>query len=123
MKRSDLQRAADPAGYIAGLLAAPPDDYMGPHETVRTDHYQDHEIVVRTTYRMEIDGREITADLHVGNDGQVSCHAIPVYRAASMLDIARLLIDIFPDDFGSAALDHNDHNDDMGHDMHEGGGQ
>ena len=99
MRRSDVRRAADPDGYAAGLTGVIPDGHMNHHETVRTDQFRGHEIVVHTTYRVEIDGKEVTAELHVDSDGNVMCHAMPVYRTASMVELMRILIDVFPDDF------------------------
>ena len=102
MKRSDLQRAAaDPAGYIEGLATTNPPEHGGHehHEVVRTDTYRGHQIVVRTTYEIEVDGQPVTAHLHIDNDGNVVCHAIPVYQSASMVEIVHRLIDVFPDDF------------------------
>jgi hypothetical protein len=34
-------------------------------ETVREDHYRGHRVVVRTTYRIEVDGRPVTGHLGV----------------------------------------------------------
>lgn len=101
VKRADLARAADPNHYAAGLAAMAPGEHHHSHEIVRTDTYRGHEIVVRTTYVLEIDGETVTADLHVDNNGNVMCHAIPVYRSASMIDLSHRLIDVFPDAFDS----------------------
>jgi hypothetical protein len=100
VKRADLVRAADPAGYADGLAATtPPAEGGHAHPTVRTDTYAGHSIVVRTTYEVEVDGRPVTAAMHVDHDGNVSCHALPVYKTASIMEVVRLLIDVFPEDF------------------------
>ncbi|MGI5127965.1 hypothetical protein ACQEVB_14230 [Pseudonocardia sp. CA-107938] len=72
----------------------------GPVETVRTDRYGEHDISVRTTYLIEIDGRPIGGHLFVTNSGDVQVHALPNYSFASAIDMARQLIDAFPDGFG-----------------------
>jgi hypothetical protein len=100
VKRADLVRAADPAGYADGLAATTPSAPASHgHESVRTDTYGGHAIVVRTTYEVEVDGRPVTAAMHVDHDGNVSCHALPVYKRASIMEVVRLLIDVFPEDF------------------------
>ena len=100
MKPSDLKRAADPASYADGLT--PPDDgedHGHVHASVRTDGYEGHTITVETTYRIAVDGQPVTAHIHVDNDGNVICHATPVYRSGSVVDLVRHLIDVFPEDF------------------------
>jgi hypothetical protein len=101
VKRADLQRAADPAAYAEGLATTNPSahDAHQHHEIVRTDTYRGHAIVVRTTYEIEVDGRPVTAHMHIDNDGNVVCHAIPVYQSSSMVEVVRRLIDVFPEDF------------------------
>ncbi len=101
MRRQDLQRAADPATYVTGLAATAPSAHGGhrSHEVIRTDIYNGHAIEIRTAYTITVDGEPVTAHMHVDNDGNVICHAIPVYRSASMVNVVRRLIDLFPDDF------------------------
>lgn len=81
------------------------DAHSGAVETVREDHYRGHHIVVRTTYRVEVDGRPVTGHIGVGNDGRVHYHPIPNVSFASAIDVVRQLIDAFPDEFGEAAAD------------------
>lgn len=94
----------------------PRQDTEHPHEhgveTVREDHYRGHHIVVRTTYRIEVDGRPVTGHVAVGNDGKVHYHAIPNVSFRSAIDVVRQLIDAFPDEF-PAEDDHPPHD---GHD-------
>jgi hypothetical protein len=68
-------------------------------ETVREDDYKDHHIVIRTTYRIEVDGRPVTGHLGVTNDGRVHYHAVPNLSFPSAVDLVRRLIDTFPDEF------------------------
>jgi hypothetical protein len=89
----------------------------GPIETLRTDRYRGHEITVRTTYLIEIDGRPIGGHLFVTNSGDVQIHALPNYTFPSAVDMARQLIDAFPEGF--AAVDPPDeHTDDHDHGHH-----
>ena len=101
MKRQDLQRAADPATYTKALAKTGPSKHSGHamQEVIRTDEYNGHAIEIRSTYMITVDGKPVTAHMHVDNDGNVICHAIPVYRSASMIDVVHRLIDVFPDDF------------------------
>jgi hypothetical protein len=68
-------------------------------ESVREDDYRGHHIVVRTRYRIEVDGRPVTGHLGVTNDGRVHYHAVPNLSFTSAVDLVRRLIDAFPDDF------------------------
>jgi hypothetical protein len=80
-------------------------------ETVREDDYKGHHIVIRTTYRIEVDGRPVTGHVAVANDGTVHYHAIPNVRFGSAIDVVRQLIDAFPDEFadGDDGHDHPHH--------------
>lgn len=84
-----------------------PTSHHGGGETVREANYHGHRIVVRTTYRVEIDGVPITGHLGVSDDGQVHYHAVPNVAYASALDLLKALIDIFPDDFRSGGGHHH----------------
>jgi len=96
----------------------------GPIETVRTDRYRDHEITVRTTYLIEIDRRPIGGHLFVTNSGDVQIHALPNYTFPSAVDMARQLIDAFPEGF-AAVNPPSDQDQDQehghGHGHHEEG--
>ena len=71
-------------------------------ETIREADYEGHHIVVRTTYRIEVDGRPVTGHMGVTDDGNVHYHPIPNMSFASALDMVKQLIDVFPDDFTAA---------------------
>ncbi len=73
--------------------------HMKMAESVREADYQGHHIVVRTTYRIEVDGRPLTGHLGVTNDGQVHYHPVPNVSFSSAIDLVKQLIDVFPDDF------------------------
>ena len=100
----DLGYAADPERFADGVreaLAAQPghDHVAGPIETVRRDTYRGHEITVRTTYVIEVDGRPIGGHLHVGRSGDVQAHALPNSTFGSAIDLVREMIDVFPERF------------------------
>lgn len=80
--------------------------HHGGGETIREADHAGHHIVVRTTYRVEVDGKPITGHVGVTDDGQVHYHAVPNVAYASAIDLLKALIDIFPDDFGSGSSGH-----------------
>jgi len=73
--------------------------HRGGQEIVREDDYKGHHIVVRTTYHIRIDGREVTGHVMLTNDGQVQYHGLPNRSFDSTIQLARSLIDNFPEDF------------------------
>jgi hypothetical protein len=77
-----------------------------PMESTREATYQGHQIVIRTTYRIEVDGMPIEGHLGVTNDGQVHYHAVPNLSFASAVDLVKQLIDTFPEDFGEGTDPH-----------------
>jgi hypothetical protein len=112
MNRDELAPAAAPASlvdYIARHMShlqqmEHPHDGHGGSTSVRQATYRGHQIVIRTSYRIEVDGRPIDGHLAVTNDGRVHYHAIPNYRFASAVDLVRQLIDTFPDDFPAPTM-------------------
>lgn len=92
----------------------PPSHGHGAHmdrlETVRKDEYRGHQIVIRTSYEIEVDGRPLMGHLGVTNDGRVHYHAIPNLSFPSAVAMVRKLIDAFPEDF---APDGNGHDHPM----------
>ena len=71
----------------------------GSVETVREDDHDAHHIVIRTTYKIQVDGKVLRVPLALANDGQLHCHSLPNYQFASAIDMVKRLIDTFPDDF------------------------
>jgi len=51
--------------------------HEGGQEIVRQDDYKGHHIVVRTVYRITVDGKEVTGHIMLTNDGQVQYHGLP----------------------------------------------
>lgn len=116
MKRSELARAAT-AEAIAQRVTEqgsrlPRQDQGHDHghglptESTREATYYGHHIVIRTTYRIEVDGRSIEGHLGVTNDGQVHYHAVPNLSFASAVDLVKQLIDTFPEDFEAGTDPH-----------------
>jgi hypothetical protein len=100
-----LPTAKSIASYVK-KHAAKVEETQGHHhaasETIREADYEGHHIVVRTTYRIEVDGRPVTGHMGVTDDGNVHYHPIPNMSFASALDMVKRLIDVFPDDFTAA---------------------
>jgi hypothetical protein len=112
VKRDELARAARPEALTERVAELRP-ELQRPHEghhhgdgmsteTIREATYRGHHIVIRTTYRIEVDGLPIHGHMGVTNDGQVHYHAVPNLGFASAVDMVKQLIDVFPDDFEEA---------------------
>jgi hypothetical protein len=108
--RKALEEASDPkniAAYVAGQPVEMAMDHGqgagGTIETVREDDYKGHHISVRTTYRIEVDGRALDVPLMIDNDGNIHCHSLPNYRFDSTVHLVRQLIDTFPNEFRDRA--------------------
>lgn len=100
----DLDAAADPKrlGAYLSLLSAGHEEHLGHGgmaEVVREDDYKGHRILVRTSYRFEVDGRAVAVPIMLDDDGNVHCHSLPNYQFKSATALVRELIDTFPDDF------------------------
>jgi hypothetical protein len=118
MKRDELAQAAAPDAIVERVTeqaAELPRQDQGhdhghgrPMESTREATYRGHHILIRTTYRIEVDGMPIEGHLGVTNDGQVHYHAVPNLSFASAVDLVKQLIDTFPEDF-EAATDHHTH--------------
>ncbi|MBQ0825926.1 hypothetical protein [Streptomyces tagetis] len=70
-----------------------------PAPSVSTARHEGHEIMVTTTYEVVVDGRPVTARLHVDDSGMVSSPGLPYHRFASALDAVRVLVSTYPGDF------------------------
>ena len=77
--------------------------HEGGQEIVRQDDYKGHHIVVRTVYNITIDRKEVTGHVMLTNDGQVQYHGLPNRSFDSTIQLARTLIDNFPEDFEKAS--------------------
>src|SRR5215467_6558806 len=71
----------------------------GGQEIIREDDYKGHHILVKTKYEMTIDGQAVTGHIMLSNLGQVQYHGLPNHSFDSAVELARALIDNFPEDF------------------------
>lgn len=122
MKRSELRSALTPEAIKATIDAQPDDVVTVEHHdhsmgSERTVTYKGHEIVVRTTYAITVDGQPFEAAINVDNGGRVHYHGLPTRDFSSVIALVKKAIDVFPSDFA----DHPDHPPaDHGH-MHDHG--
>lgn len=104
----ELRRAATTEGAADYLRRANPrpqqlHQHGGGMESIRRMTYRGHDIVVRTTYDIQVDGSPLGGHLEVTNTGLVHHHAVPNYVFPSAVDLVRQLIDAFPDDFDAGS--------------------
>lgn len=133
---ADLLAASDPdvlreslAAHADELRKASAAHHVGPMAAVRTVAHRGHEIVIRTTYEITVDGQPFDAHVTVGNDGRVHYHGLPTRDFESTVDLVKKVVDYFPGDFGgetgAAPTNGHDGHDHGGHDHgghhHEGG--
>lgn len=69
------------------------------HSSVRTAVHNGHSIVIETTYRVAIGGKPLGAHFGVSDSGSVHYHGLPNHAYSSALELARAVVDAFPDDF------------------------
>ncbi len=99
------------AGAIAEQVAAAGGSLPHSHHegaqpqavSVRTLSYRGHEVVIRTKYEIEVDGRPFSPQITVDMGGRVHYHGLPTRDFASMVDLVRKAIDTFPADFQPGA--------------------
>ncbi len=118
MKRRELVEATTPDSLVehvkqaATTIREAGHGHHGTMESVREATYRGHDIVIRTSYQIEVDGTPITGHMGVTNDGQVHYHAVPNLSFASAVDLVKQLIDTFPADFQSADSPEDGHHHD-----------
>lgn len=122
---SDLVAAAEPEA-VRAALAANADELVraaGPHHgdtlaSIRHATHDGHDIVVRTSYQITVDGRPFDVHVVVDNDGRVYYHGLPTRDFASVIDLVAKAIDTFPEDFDRGDVDTTDEHGpgDGGHD-------
>ena len=76
-----------------------------PNVSIRQIKYKDHDIVIRTRYEIEVDGKVLNNHIYVDNEGKVSSHAMPTYSFPSTVDLIKRLIDKFPNSFSNQNID------------------
>jgi hypothetical protein len=114
MKRDELARDATPESLAEHVDRNAPAVRQEQHEhgvmeSVREATYRGHHIVIRTSYRIEVDGVSVEGHLGVTNDGKVHYHAVPNLSFSSAVDLVKKLIDTFPEDFESQHGGHGGH--------------
>jgi hypothetical protein len=105
----DLVAASQPDAVRASLAANAADLQTAAHAhhggeaaSVRTVRYKGHEIVIKTTYEITIDGEAFAAHVNVDNSGRVHYHGLPTRDFPSTVDLVKQVIDAFPTDFDEA---------------------
>lgn len=87
-------------------------EHMHHHETpaksTREVNYKGHNIIIRTTYEIEVDGKPLDSHIFVDNNGKVSSHTMPNYYFPSTVDLVENLIDNFPENFQNQVQDKGD---------------
>lgn len=93
---------------------------------MRYASYKGHQIAVRTTYEITVDGRPFAIHVTVDNNGRVHYHGLPTRDFPSIIGLIQKAIDMFPEDFPGPASkpdpDDGSHHHGHGHDHpHDGG--
>lgn len=91
--RASLQANAELIAH-AGLAHS-----MGDMTSVRRADYKGHQIMVRTTYEITVDGAPFDVHLTVDNGGRVHYHGLPTRDFQSVIGLVEKAIDVFPGDF------------------------
>ena len=123
MEHKDLVAATQPDELRAALadhadeLREAAEHHHAPEEatSVRTVTHNGHEIVIRTTYEITVDGEPFDVPLTVDNSGRVHYHGLPTRDFTSTVDLVKKVVDSFPEDFGDDCPDDGDGHGD-GHD-------
>ncbi len=89
----------------------------GGQEIIRQDDYKGHHVMVRTRYDITIDGQVVTGHIMLTNLGQVQYHGLPNHSFDSAVELARALIDNFPEDFAKKAAPRSPHGGSKGGSM------
>ena len=93
---------------------------------MRYASYKGHQIMVRTTYEITVDGRPFAIHVTVDNSGRVHYHGLPTRDFPSLIGLVQKAIDTFPEDFREPASkpdpDDGSHHHGHGHEHpHDGG--
>ncbi len=106
MDTDELRAYTSPDALLAALREhgdelghAGTEHHPAARESVRTLTHRGHEIVVRTSYSITVDGRPFDVQPSVNNAGLVHYHGLPTRNFPSVMDLVTSAIDTFPDDF------------------------
>jgi hypothetical protein len=113
MEHSELVAAVEPEALRASLAANAELLRSTAHghpghaaASVRSVTYKGHEIVIRTTYEMTVDGQPFAAHVVVDNSGRVHYHGLPTRDFSSTVSLIKKAIDLFPEDFAGRESGH-----------------
>lgn len=102
LRPQELRASVEPERVLTSLAEAQEDlrsagsaHLHQPLTDIRTARHRGHEIVVRTSYEIEVDGSPFDVALIVGDDGHVHYHGLPTQNFSSALDLVRAAIDVF----------------------------
>ncbi|ABD09627.1 hypothetical protein ThrDRAFT_00722 [Frankia casuarinae] len=117
---TDVTHPAFLANYLASL-PRPEHVHGDPARSVREDDFDGHHVVITTTYEITVDGQPLNVHIGVSNDGTAHCHGLPNYQIPSVVDLVRLIITAFPEEFspGASGDDHGPHGDPGEHHHHD----
>ena len=126
LRPQELRASVEPERVLTSLAEAQEDLQSAgsahlhqPLTDIRTAHHRGHEIIVRTSYEIEVDGSPFDVALIVGDDGHVHYHGLPTQNFSSALDLVRAAIDVFgAEDLVGGGHSHGGH-DHGGHDHGE----
>jgi len=82
------------------------DIHDGPIITTRNIEHNNVNIEIETTYKIKINGRDYFTHAMLGEDGFLTCHAIPYKLFASMPELIIALVDLYPNEFENEGHDH-----------------
>ncbi len=106
MDTDELRAYTSPDALLAALREhgdelghAGTEHHPAARESVRTLTHRGHEIVVRTSYSITVDGRPFDVQPSVNNAGLVHYHGLPTRNFPSVMELVTSAIDTFPDDF------------------------
>jgi hypothetical protein len=101
MVKKALEHLGDRESVAASVKDKQPENahHAGPSVTEREVEHKGHRILIRTTYEITVDGKDLGGRLDVGHDGRVHYHGLPNYVSGSAVDLVAAVVDAFPNDF------------------------
>jgi hypothetical protein len=84
--------------------------------STREANYLGHQIVIRTTYEVTVDGKAFNAGLGVTDDGRVYYHGMPNVGFDSAVDLMKAVIERFADEFADGDQGHHEPDSQHDHD-------
>jgi hypothetical protein len=112
-----LAQAQKTAPYFKKLLGDMHAHMQEPSTSKREANYLGHQVVIRTTYEVTVDGKVFNAGLGVTDDGRVYYHGMPNVGFDSAVDLMKAVIERFADEFsGSGDQSHHESNGEHDHD-------